>query len=57
MGTDGSFGGGKAAQALSSPITIAEVKKTWIYISTPPYLLMAKCIIKHRDYVYFFTFT
>jgi hypothetical protein len=24
-----------------SPPTIAEVKKTWIYISTPPYVFMA----------------
>jgi hypothetical protein len=27
------------------PQTSAEVKKIWIYISTPPYAFMAKCLI------------
>jgi hypothetical protein len=33
MGTEGSFTGGKADH---SPQTSAEVKKMWIYTSTPP---------------------
>jgi hypothetical protein len=28
-----------------SPPTSAEVKKTWIYISTPPYIFMMSCLI------------
>jgi hypothetical protein len=32
----------------------AEVKKMWIYTSTPPYTFMAQCLVKHRDN---FTFT
>jgi hypothetical protein len=32
-----------------SPPTRAEVKKTWVYISTPPYVFMALCLVKHRD--------
>jgi hypothetical protein len=41
-GTGGSFPGGKAAgpEADSSPPTSAEVKKTWVYTSTPPYVFM-----------------
>jgi hypothetical protein len=41
MGTGVSFPGGKAAGALSWPLTStsAKVKKTWIYTSTPPYAL------------------
>jgi hypothetical protein len=43
MGTGGSFPGvkrqGREADH-SSPIS-AEVKKMWIYTSTPPYVLMA----------------
>jgi hypothetical protein len=23
--------------------------KTWIFTSTPPYALMAECLVKHRD--------
>jgi hypothetical protein len=38
MGTEGSFPGGKAArrEADYSPPTSAEVKKAWVYTSTPP---------------------
>jgi hypothetical protein len=37
-------------EADHSPLTIAEVKKMWIYTSTPPYAFMTQClIIKHRD--------
>jgi hypothetical protein len=28
-----------------SPHTSAEVKKTWVYTSTPPYVFMALCLI------------
>jgi hypothetical protein len=43
MGTGGSFPGAKrpGREADHSPPTSAEVKKMWIYISTPPYALMA----------------
>jgi hypothetical protein len=27
----------------------AKVKKDWSYTSIPPYILMAWCLIKHRD--------
>jgi hypothetical protein len=42
MGTGGFFLGGKAAgrEADHSPPTNAEVKKTWIYTSTPLYAFM-----------------
>jgi hypothetical protein len=36
MGTGGSFPGDKAAGA-------------WSYTSTPPYVFMALCLVKHRD--------
>jgi hypothetical protein len=36
-------------EADHSPPTSAEVKKTWIYTSTPPYALMAQCLVKHSD--------
>jgi hypothetical protein len=32
-------------EADHSPPTIAEVKKTWIYTSTPPFAFMAQCLI------------
>jgi hypothetical protein len=32
-------------EADHSPRTSVEVKKTWIYLSTPPYAFMAKCLI------------
>jgi hypothetical protein len=43
MGTEGSFLGGQAAGAWSWPLTStsAEVNKTWIYTSNPPYVFMA----------------
>jgi hypothetical protein len=40
MGTGGSFAQGKVT-ADHSPSTFAEVKKKWIYKSTPPYVFMA----------------
>jgi hypothetical protein len=36
-------------EADHSPPTSDEVKKMWIYTSTPPYAFMAQCLIKHRD--------
>jgi hypothetical protein len=43
MGTRGSFPGVKrpGREADHSPTTSAEVKKIWIYTSTPPYAFMA----------------
>jgi hypothetical protein len=43
MGTGGSFPGVKrqGREADQSPPTSAEVKKMWIYTSTPPYVFMA----------------
>jgi hypothetical protein len=32
-------------EADNSPSTSVEVKKTWIYTSTPPYVFMAYCLI------------
>jgi hypothetical protein len=32
----------------SSP-TSAEITKTWVYTSTPPYAFMALKLVKHRD--------
>jgi hypothetical protein len=32
----------------SSPAS-TQVKKTWVYTSTPPYVFKAYCLIKHRD--------
>jgi hypothetical protein len=32
----------------SSPPS-AEVKNAWSYISTPPYILIEWCLVKHRD--------
>jgi hypothetical protein len=43
MGTRGFFLGSQAAgaEADHSPPTSAEVKNTWIYTSTPPYVFMS----------------
>jgi hypothetical protein len=47
MGTGGSFPGGKrpGREADHLPLASAEVKKMWIYTSTPPYTFMAYCLI------------
>jgi hypothetical protein len=47
MGTGDSFPGGKwqGREADHSPPTTAEIKKMWIYTSTPPYAFMAYCLI------------
>jgi hypothetical protein len=36
-------------EADHSPPTSAQVKKTWTYTSTPPYVFMAWCLVKHRE--------
>jgi hypothetical protein len=41
-------------EADHSPPPSAEVKNAWSYTSTPQYIFMAWCLIKHRDN---FTFT
>jgi hypothetical protein len=56
MGTRGSFPRGKrpGREAEHSPPSSAEVKNAWSYTSTPQYVFMAWCLLKHRDN---FTFT
>jgi hypothetical protein len=34
-----------------------EVKNAWSYTTTPPYVLMARRLIKDKDSIIFFTFT
>jgi hypothetical protein len=36
-------------EADHSPPSIAEVKNEWSYTSTPQYVFMAWCLVKHRD--------
>jgi hypothetical protein len=36
-------------EADHSPPSSAEVKNAWSYTSTPPYVFMAWCLVKHRD--------
>jgi hypothetical protein len=43
-------------EADHSPPSSAEVKNTWSYTSTPQYVFMAWCLVKHRDN-FTFTFT
>jgi hypothetical protein len=44
-------------EADHSPPTSAEVKKMWIYISTPPYTFMASAwLVKHRDNFTFYLY-
>jgi hypothetical protein len=37
------------SEADHSPSTRAEVKNAWSYTSTPQYVFMAWCLVKHRD--------
>jgi hypothetical protein len=55
-GTRDSFSGCKVAKAQAdhSPRSSAEVKNVWCYTSTPKYVFMVRCLIKHWDN---FTFT
>jgi hypothetical protein len=34
----------------------AEVKKTWVYTSTPPYVFIAQCLISYALQLYLFFF-
>jgi hypothetical protein len=36
-------------EAERSPPSTAEAKNAWKYTSTPQYVFMALCLIKHRD--------
>jgi hypothetical protein len=36
-------------EADHSPISSAKVKNVWHYTSTPQYVFMAWCLVKHRD--------
>jgi hypothetical protein len=38
-----------------SPPSSAEVKNAWSYTSTPSYVFMKWCLVKHRDNFIFFT--
>jgi hypothetical protein len=51
MGTGGFLSGVKrpGRESDHSPPTSTMVKKTWVYISTPPYTFMAKCLVKQRN--------
>jgi hypothetical protein len=51
MGTRGYFPEGKAAgrEADYSNPPSAEVKNAWSYTSTPQYVFMVWCPVKHRD--------
>jgi hypothetical protein len=53
-GSGCSFPGGKEAGASSWPLTSsAEVKNAWSYTSTPQYVFMAWCLVKHRDFTFY----
>jgi hypothetical protein len=56
MGTGVSFPGVKRPEheANHSPTAGVEVKNAWSYTSTPQYVFMSWCLVKHRDN---FTFT
>jgi hypothetical protein len=43
-------------QWYDAPPTSVEVKKAWIYTSTPPYAFMVQCLVKLRANVTFFFF-
>jgi hypothetical protein len=52
MGTRGSvFPGVKrpVREANHSPPCSAEAKNEWSYTSTPQYVFVARCLVKHRD--------
>jgi hypothetical protein len=36
-------------EAGHSPPSSSKAKKTWIYTSTPTYIFMAWCLVKHRN--------
>jgi hypothetical protein len=49
MGTRDTFSGGKAHH---SPPCSAEIKNTWIYISTPPHIFMAYSLMDWAQGLY-----
>jgi len=51
MGTGGSFPGLKRPlrEADHSPPSSSEIKNAWRYTTTPQYVFMAWCLVKHRD--------
>jgi hypothetical protein len=51
MGTGGSFPDVKRLghEANHSPPSSAENRNAQIYTSTPPYVFIAWCLVKHRD--------
>lgn len=55
-GTGGPFPGRKVAEADHSLPTRIEVKNTWTCASTPQYVLMAQCLVKHRHNFFLFPF-
>jgi hypothetical protein len=44
-------------EADHSPPSSAEAKNVWSYTSTPQFVFIAWCLVKHRDNFTFFTFT
>jgi hypothetical protein len=54
VGTGVSFLGSKAAKAWSwpQPLSSAEAKNAWNYTSTPLYVFMALCSVKHRIHLH-----
>jgi hypothetical protein len=42
-------------EAEHSPPSSAQVKNSWSYASTPQYVFMAWCLVKHRDNFTFLT--
>jgi hypothetical protein len=55
MGTGGCSPWSKAAEAWSWPLTSIQCRgqEWWSYISTPPHVLTAWYLIKHRDFTFF----
>jgi hypothetical protein len=47
MGTGGFFPRGKAAGSIH---LVSKSKNVWSCTSTPPYVFMAWCLVKHRDF-------
>jgi hypothetical protein len=51
MGTSGSFTGVKqpGCEADHPSLSSDDVKNAWSYTSTPPFIFMMWCLVKHRD--------
>jgi hypothetical protein len=56
MGTRGSFPGVKrpGREADQSLHLVLRSKNEWSYTSTPQYTFMAWCLVKHRDFTFFY---